>query len=290
MPDFPETLGATLECICQRLQDAQAAVVPILEHVLRQEEAARALAAAIIKPALKGEAAAPSVMPYLLDRGWYVTYQFPIALFTDLEALMQAGSHDEVDRLMCDLARERLAEVEKALRARFPNREPFFVDAFQAHGDGKYTLSIPAFLAQADGVGCEVLGVPRQFFKAKKRVRAIDQKLAAVAPYVLTGIKEAMLSPLREESSLAAATEERDTRTASEPWFGPLNRHGVQHGLDLDYQTEGNSLRCITLLDYLLDVDRILRREIPKEVAELNRKWRDLLSKLEQARSSAGRD
>jgi hypothetical protein len=289
MSDFPQTLGDAFEDVCRHLDEDWAALIPILEKILRHDTAARALAGALRKPALMGEASVPPVRPYLLDRGWYVTCHFPLALTATLDALVRAGEHEAVNRLMSDLARERLPEVEKALRARFPNRERFFADAFQAHRQGKYTLSIPVFLAQADGVGCEVLGVPRQFFRAKNRSLAVDKRLPPAAPpgqlSTLDCVKHALLSPLREESSLGAATEERDARRVSEPGFGPLNRHGVQHGLDLDYPTEENSLRCITLLDYLLDVDRLMQREEAEEVAERRRTWQHLLLRLEQAHS-----
>jgi hypothetical protein len=86
-----------------------------------------------------------------------------------------------------------------------------------------------------------------------------------------------MLEPLFYKTSLAVRTDKRDERQRSEPWFGPLNRHGVLHGLDTDYATEENSLRTVILLQYLLDVDRILREDLPERLAELNRFWQETL-------------
>jgi hypothetical protein len=45
--------------------------------------------------------------------------------------------------------------------------------------------------------------------------------------------------------------------------------------MDTDYATEANSLRCVLLLRYLLDVDRILQKDIPEHVAKLNTLWED---------------
>lgn len=283
-------LAPILENMRRQEQALHTAIAPVLKQVNRHQEFIRTVGAALEESVRKEAEAQPRVFPYLLDQGWYVTYRFPVHLMIRFDELLQAANHEEVDRLMCDLAREGMEEVENSLRARFPHREPILTDAFHAHRERKYTLSIPVFLAQIDGIGCEVLGVPQQFFKDPERWQALDEKLGAFTfcgqPYVPMGVQQEILAPLREKWSLATNTKDREARRASKPWFGPLNRHGVLHGLDVNYPSEENSLRCVTLLEYLIDVDQILQQEIPNEVAEMNAMWNEVLSDGQPASAS----
>jgi hypothetical protein len=282
MFDASDALQPILEPMRRQRDAIRVVMGPLSRKTRRQQEAVRGLGQLLIEFAERAGQAQLRVMPYLSDRGWYITYRFPVNLFIHLDSLRQAGNHAEVDAAMSELARQNLGDVESALRRRFPDRERLFADAFEAHRLGKYTLSIPVFLSQADGVGCEVLGIPRHFFKAKNRSAALQQKLKAFVvfgvPFVVNGVEKEMLDPLESESSLTAATEERDDRQSTEPWFCPLNRHGVLHGVDTDYASEANSLRCVLLLQYLLDVDQILHRDIPAEVASWNEMWEGTLS------------
>ncbi len=245
-----------LEDIRRREEALRAAFAPLRDQLNRLGEAVRSISDDITKAVEQAAQARPGVVRYLLDRGWYPTYEFADSLLLRIDAHMRSRNHADADLLMSEFARTRLETVEASLRQRFPDRAQVFADAFEAHKGGKYTLSIPALLAQADGVGCEVLGIPRQFFRSRNRASGLQQKLRAFVlfgePYVLTGVMQELLAPLKEESSIGADTEERDDRQQAEPWFGPLNRHGVLHGIDTDYHSEANSLRCVLLLRYLL--------------------------------------
>ena len=46
----------------------------------------------------------------------------------------------------------RLDIIEEALIDSYPHRGHLFQQAFEAHREGKYGLSIPVFLTQADGI------------------------------------------------------------------------------------------------------------------------------------------
>ena len=48
--------------------------------------------------------------------------------------------------------RERIDSIERDLSGAYPRRSQILHDAFEAHRTGKYTLSIPVFLSQADGI------------------------------------------------------------------------------------------------------------------------------------------
>jgi hypothetical protein len=218
-------------------------------------------------------------MAYLIDRGWFVTMDLPLGWFIAIEESRLAGRHDKADDAMCEFARRQVDDTERRLRERLPDRTAILADAFAAHREGRYALSIPVMLAQADGIGREILGVPRQFFSPKKRSDALKDRLAAFElfgrSYTPWGVFADMLGQLDRKVSLEEDTDQRDARRLTDDWFGPLNRHGVLHGLDTDYPNEANSLRCVLLLRYLLDADRILEKDIPERIEELNKLWQD---------------
>jgi hypothetical protein len=281
-----ETIQAAMQPLVARMrrqQEAiQAAMAPLFAQMHRREEAIRSITAPLIETLERAGQAQPAVTKYLLERGWCITYQFTPGLVLALDDLRQKGDYAEADTLMAEFARRVLPEVESALCGRFPDRARILADVFEAHRAGKYTLSVPVLLAQADGVGCDILGIPRQCFRQKNRLEASQKKLGAFTlfgkPYTLHGIMQEMLEPLISPWSLAEDTDKRDLRQASEPWFGPLNRHDVLHGHDMGYPTEQNSLRCVVLLQYLLDVDEILHRQIPEDLAGLNELWEEALA------------
>jgi hypothetical protein len=207
--------------IRQQQEALRAVFSPIAEAMRSQQEALQKAIAPLIEGCRRADEARPEVQTYLLERGWYTTYQFPILMFIELHDSMRDDNHDAVDAAMSDFARQQLDATEQELRQRFPDRAQVFSDAFEGHRAGKYTLSIPALLAQVDGVGCEVLGIPRQFFKSKNRTTALERKLSTFVldgqPYPHGGVLSQMLDPLTADTSIGAATEERDNRRNTTP-------------------------------------------------------------------------
>jgi hypothetical protein len=252
-------------------------LAPILEQVRLHQEALERITFPTIEAIQKAKQDRPVAVEYLMKRGWFTTSDYPDSLLIEVAGLIQAEDHSGIDAHMSNFARSRFEDTEQALRHRFLDRAQVFADAFEAHRAGKYTLSIPVLLAQVDGIGCEVLGIRRIFFRSQNRTDALEQKLSAFTafgePYGLSRLTDEMLYPLGVDLSIEEDTNERDKQQIAAPWFGPLNRHGVLHGLDTDYATEANSLRCVLLLRYLLDVDQVLHKDIPDQVAELNAVW-----------------
>ena len=212
------------------------------------------------------------VLECLLSRGWCHSYHFTAANIIHLGELVRIGKGDEIDLGMAEFTRHHFVRILSTACEKYPTRAQILTDAFDAHRAGKYSLSIPTILAQLDGIGCEVLGVARQFFKHKTREKALSRCLETFklvgsdSPYPVGGIQERMLSALKREWNVALDTNERrDTGQCS-----PLNRHGVLHGLDTEYPSEHNSLRCINLLGYLLEVRQALREDMPEHLNYIN--------------------
>lgn len=210
----------------------------------------------------------PKVLEALLSRGWCHSYELPDRGIILLGELVDAGELERIDQLMADFSRDQFDRILHSARSTYPVRADILTDAFDAHRAGKFTLSVPALLAQIDGIGCEVLGLGRYFFSDKRRKDGLQTALSQLKlpgkdePYPISPIHQRMFSALTFDWALTQDTNNRPEGSSL------LNRHGVLHGLDTKYPTEMNSLRCVNHLGFLLEVRKRLREEFPKEVSE----------------------
>jgi|GEM_PF-6469260 len=122
----------------------------------------------------------------------------------------------------------------------YEDRKPILRDALDAHLEGKHTLSIPAFLAQVEGILCEIFDV-RDHGKVKGKLNKVqfkteeNHKLFANAELIARIITDQVFH------------SSDDDQQADYP-----SRHRVLHGSNPFYYRDKNaSLRCILLLDLL---------------------------------------
>ena len=101
-------------------------------------------------------------------------------------------------------------------------------------------------LAQADGICREVF---RALLFMKKDRERLQAELANLLKY--GSATDVLFGFLYRETVLNERTATRDKKRKKDPQHGPFNRHGVLHGLDLDYATQPNSFRAIVILGYL---------------------------------------
>ena len=112
-------------------------------------------------------------------------------------------------------------------------------DAFNAHREGKYNLSVPVFLTQADGMWGEKFST--NLFSHNGRKTAVSDDILQVKYGLFKSIFSLFLTPL----PLWKSESERESS------FNELNRHQVLHGEVVDYGTEQNSLKVISFLSCL---------------------------------------
>lgn len=185
----------------------------------------------------------------LADEGWYLDWtgmalNDPI----DLAELCSEGKHTEAEAWLVEHYTGRLPEIEAELRKLFPNRAHILDQAFSAHRQGNFYLSVPAFLAQADGIYFEFHG--ENFFmtrdaKGKFSAETKDHD----------ELFKALTAPFSNTTSIRKTGKERGAD------FIYLNRHVVMHGESLDYGTEVKSLQAVSLLYYVaLSFSRIMKR------------------------------
>ena len=144
----------------------------------------------------------------------------------------------EVDLAFAQHVRRQLDHIEAALIGTYPLRAHLFQEAFGAHRESKYALSIPVFLTQADGIFHDRFG---SLFFSKQS----NASVSAFSSEAIGHFFKAVLHSLMIDAPLWT-----DSRSLDDTLEG-LNRHQVLHGLKTDYNTELNSLKAISLLDYL---------------------------------------
>ena len=175
----------------------------------------------------------------LAGRGWFFGPRMAAGGISQLGRASE-GTSNEVDETVGQHVRRHLDDIEAALIESYPHRSHLFQEAFRAHRERKYALSIPVFLSQADGIFHERFG---EFLFNKKRTRVVS----AFNSKVTGGFIKAVLHPLaKEDLPLWRHTSDLGNT------FEGLNRHHVMHGMKVDYDTELNSLKAVLLLDHLL--------------------------------------
>ena len=174
----------------------------------------------------------------LAGRGWFFGPRMPVSVISHLGRASE-GTSNEVDEIVGQLVRCSLDDTEAALIESYPHRSHLFQESFRAHRECKYTLSIPVFLSQADGIFQEKHG--EILFKT-----AATDVVSAFSSEVRGSFFKAVLHPLTSKDLPLW----KHTKLLEESFKG-LNRHQVMHGMIVDYGTELNSLKAVSLLDYL---------------------------------------
>lgn len=144
----------------------------------------------------------------------------------------------------------RLDAIEDALVAELPRREKILRQAFAAHRRGDYELSVPVLLIQADGACVDL--TDHHFFQ-KSRNSQLPEVAAHIAATQDAG-SAMFLRPISLELPINASEKARERIAAERGWpaWNELNRHQVLHGESVDYGTRLNSLKAISLLNYLV--------------------------------------
>ena len=178
----------------------------------------------------------------LADRGWFLDPNMPVANIGLLARAIEEYPND-VDTAYSGFIRNRLDEIEWELVAAYPSRNHLLRDAFEAHRKAQYTLSVPVFLTQADGIFRERFN--KELYDSKRQgvSRAITDNTYRSS--CQDRFFRAVLEPFKVPSPLWNSQGELDKA------FTGLNRHQVLHGMSTDYDVELNSLRAVSLLSNL---------------------------------------
>ena len=177
----------------------------------------------------------------LSDQGWYLDSKMPFDALWEIETACLNGEIKSVESVLIEYYEENLDRIESEITAKFPARKEVIEAAFRAHRNAEYYLSIPPLLAQADGICGEQIG-KAIFMKRNGRPQTAEY----VDTLISDTYKAVLLSPLSEVKPIN--TSQRGEN------FDGLNRHMVLHGESIDYGTQTNSCKAISLISYLVSV------------------------------------
>ncbi|EGR2813203.1 hypothetical protein WR37_22060 [Vibrio parahaemolyticus] len=177
----------------------------------------------------------------LAQEGWYFSLMMPFNYLWEVEKAIAEKEYGEVDEALIDYFESELDVILKYLCERHPNRAHIITSAMNAHKRKEYVLSIPVLLSQIDGICKERIG-HHLFTKRNKRPKTaiyIDQ-------LDIDSYQSALLAPFAVSTPIVASEYERESD------FNLLNRHMVLHGESLDYGSQKNSLKALSLLNYIV--------------------------------------
>ena len=180
------------------------------------------------------------------EHGWYLDPNLALPAVWDLADAFEQGRADEADAALANHLRSRLDEIEAELIKVAPRRAKLVQSALAAHRRGEFNLSIPVLLAQTDGISHDATkgAGGGSLFRDRD-----GSPLTAAYVRQIAGDEflSAMLAPLAQKLPINTSEAERKK---VQNWTA-LNRHMVLHGESLDYGTEINSLKAISLLNYV---------------------------------------
>lgn len=177
------------------------------------------------------------------EQGWYFDLEMPIQGLWQLTDALLEGNVTEAEEALVEYFESRLSEIEQSITARFPHREHLVRAAFNAHRRQEYALAIPVLLAQTDGI-CKEVSNQYLFMKQNKRPRTAIY----VEQIAADSFTAALLSPLAQTLPISASESGRPEGANA------LNRHAVLHGESLNYGSKINSLKAISLINYVAHV------------------------------------
>jgi len=183
----------------------------------------------------------PDDIKVLADRGWFISqWHTPLVGLGRVVDQFEIGDCEGAHDALCQHFEDILNDIESELIEEFPRRRAILAKAFEAHKRGDFELSIPVFLSQADGIAAECFGVSIYTRDSRKRSE-IEKFIDGLAPGEL---HDEMLRLSLRDLPLTESTKSENYTSST------FSRHGVLHGIDVDYPSKLNSLRSISWLQY----------------------------------------
>lgn len=190
----------------------------------------------------------PKALMLLSEYGWYLNFESKLYLANQLGNLLKENKVDEVDQFLMEYYTENLDRILENFSTKYPDRKEIFAQIFAAHKENKYFLSITSILTQIDGICFDT--TTKKYFVTEKRDKKFKYLPEVATEFVnLSGsISEAFSMPILNQTAINS----HESKIGDFPV--KLNRHLIMHGVDKEYGTEKNSLKCLSLLVYLSDM------------------------------------
>lgn len=193
----------------------------------------------------------------LLQRGWFISdWHTALVHVVDKALWVEQGDGTKCDVWFTEHFSNLVPTIAAEIKSKFPDRFAVINDALEAHEQGKYNLSVPTLLAQADGLGHDIFGVS-PYSRKNANTLLLQQWLESHltwwddSPY-----RRSIVNPLPINKTIGP--DEGDAA---------LNRHAVLHGLTSNYGTRINSSKALSWLLFVADYGQhqISRDEVTEE-------------------------
>jgi hypothetical protein len=176
----------------------------------------------------------PESLKELASHGWYISADSPIFESLELTRELRSGNSNKVDQHMSIFYEGNLQIIIRRLKRDYPERSKILIEAAKTHRQKLYFASTSLFLIIADGLCNGTL------YKTKGKKSHLKKQLGNKN---ISGF----LDVITEENAIDIPHAKKQKYPSS------LNRHGVLHGLDIDYGTRLNSLKALSLLVFISD-------------------------------------
>ncbi|MBI6603944.1 MULTISPECIES: hypothetical protein [Pseudomonas] len=193
-------------------------------------------------------------------QGWFFNWEGSLQIVLTLIDNIESAGEDQIqiDEILKQHYLQYLDSYTAQLGANHPERQTAIKAAVSAHKDlgvQGYYLSIPVFLAQADGLFSEICQTSMAMSKPRNRqtngVKGLDWVKAKIGDDAQA---KDLLSPLFVLHELDLLKSEGIRNAEFEQTgvlFNALNRHQVLHGEVSDYGSEINSLKAFSFLAFV---------------------------------------
>lgn len=175
----------------------------------------------------------------LAEHGWYIDPDMPCSASTKYANLFMSDQSKEANNLLQSYYDEHAQNIFSRLCKRFPERTKVLRAAFSAHHNREFSLSVPVFLAQADGICKSLLGVD---LYGKTKNGESTKVHDAVEKFETNSYSDSLLAPFLKPFAINFGQSKRST--------DDLNRHAVLHGESVSYGTLRNSCKAISLIAF----------------------------------------
>ncbi|MBJ7550241.1 hypothetical protein [Marinomonas ostreistagni] len=179
---------------------------------------------------------------FLVNKGWFCDdlEHFDLEVLNEGSTLEWEVIEHEIEEYFDD----HLDRIEGNIISRLknPERAKIIASVFEAHRNGLYNLTVPTTSAQVDGI-CIDATADKHFFM-------MSDKKPQVSPHVYNLTKGYLTDALIDGVFKVKIPVNQSSWDRDENFSG-LNRHQVLHGEVCDYGTKINSLKAISLLNFV---------------------------------------
>lgn len=192
-----------------------------------------------------------------------------------------------IERFMCMFVynKEILIEMRNSWQQAewLEKRLPIINTVIEGHLNGYYMLTVPAILAQMEGILVEGI-LKLEAVAPDEQIKFRHQK-SFLGQFLLGDKGSFSFDEQIEEFYLNTVLANFDRGKEVE---SDLSRHAILHGEDVDYGTKVNSLKGILIFDYLFDKLNEAYKDIEKSKSEIKRQ-KEVEQSKKRTRNASGK-